>query len=124
MSNGMTFPGEHLVENVFLAFVFDPPLDGKLEAINTVIEKAHRRGHEVRCWAFDDCLIVCVAVPDAGVDTGMDLYNVLQAQNVKWDELECAAPAEFYRAPAVPPGHSLLVYDAAVWGNPRRTLSK
>ena len=73
MSSGVTFPGEYLVENVFLAFVFDPPLDGKLEAINTVIEEVHRRGHEVRCWTFDDRLIVCVAVPDAGVDTGMDL---------------------------------------------------
>ena len=59
--------------NTFLAFIFDPPLDGKLAAINTVIEAAHRRGHEVRCWTFDDSLIVCVSVPDAGVDTGMDL---------------------------------------------------
>ena len=121
MSNGVTFPGEYLVENVFLAFVFDPPLDGKLEAINTVIEEVHRRGHEVRCWTFDDSLIVCVSVPDAGVDTGMDLYNALRAQNVKWDELECAAPAEFYQALAVPPGHNLSVY--AVIGG-WRTLSK
>ena len=121
MSNGVTFPGEYLVENTFLAFIFDPPPEAKLAAINTVIEAAHCRGREVRCWTFDDRLIVCVAVPDAGVDTGMDLYNALRAQNVKWDELECAAPAEFYQALAVPPGHNLSVY--AVIGG-WRTLSK
>ncbi len=96
-------------ENAFLAFIFDPPLEGKLAAFNTVIEEAHRRRREVRFWIFDHRLIVCVAVPDIGVDTGMDLYNALQARGITWSELECAAPAEFYQAPAVPPGHKLLV---------------
>ena len=110
MSDRMTFPGERPVKNAFLTFVFDPPLEGKLAAINTVIEEAHRRGHEVRFWLFDHRMIVCVAVPDIGVDTGTDLYNALRTRNVAWDELECAAPGEFYRAPAVPPEHGLLVY--------------
>ena len=119
MTNRMTFPGERPVKKTFLAFVFDPPLEGKLVAINIVIEEAHRRGREVRFWLFDHRLIVCVAVPDIGVDTGTDLYNALRTRNVAWDELECAAPAEFYRAPAVPPGHRLLVYPA---GGEWRTL--
>ena len=110
MSDRMTFPGKCPVKNTFLAFVFDPPLEEKLAAINAVIEEAHQREHEVRFWLFDDRLIICVAVPDIGVDTGTDLYNALRTRNMAWDELECAAPGEFYRAPAVPPGHRLLVY--------------
>ena len=105
------------MKNALPALIFDSPLEGKLAAINTVIEEAH-------CWTFDDRLIACVSVPDAGVDTGMGLYNALRAQKVEWDELECAAPAEFHQALAVPPGHNLLVYDAAVGCNPRCTLSK
>ena len=112
MSSRVTFPGECPVENVFLAFIFDPPLDGKLAAINTVVEEAHRRGREVRCWMINNRLILCVAVPDAGVDTGMDLYNALRTRGVIWSELECAAPSEFYRAPAVPSGYKLVVYPA------------
>ena len=117
----MTFPRECPVENAFLAFIFDPPLEGKLAAINTVIEEAHRRRRVVRFWLFDHRLIICVAVPDIGVDTGMDLYHALRAQNVAWDELECAAPAEFYQAPAVPPGYKFLVCPT---GGGLCTLSK
>jgi len=105
----MTYPGERLVENAYLAFIFDPPQEGKLAAINTVIEEASRRGYEIRVWMFDNRLIVSAAVPNIGVDTGMGLYNALRDQKVAWDELEFAAPTEFFRAPVIPPGYEVVV---------------
>jgi hypothetical protein len=96
-------------EKEYLAFIFDPPLEAKVKAVNGVIDEAHQRGHEVRVWSFEDRLIVCVAVLDVGADTGTELCHVLRARHASWDEVECASPAEFYQALAVPPGHKLLI---------------
>ncbi|MBN1318452.1 MAG: hypothetical protein JXA42_23430 [Anaerolineales bacterium] len=108
----MTFPDERPAENAYLAFIFDPPLEEKLAAINAVVGEAHRRGQEVRFWMVGDRLIVCAAVPNIGVDTGMGLYNALQAQNVAWEELEFAAPAEFYRALVILEGYKFMIFPA------------
>jgi hypothetical protein len=96
-------------EKEYLAFIYDPPLEAKMAAVNGVIDEAHQREHEVRVRSFEDRLIVCVAVPDVGADTGTELCHVLRARHARRDELECASPAEFYQALAIPPGHKLLI---------------
>lgn len=72
--------------------------------ITTLLVSAQELGYPVRYWwlsqAMDihddpDRLIICVHHPSTTEDAGVDLYDKLKMQQVKWDELEAATVEEY-----------------------------
>lgn len=72
--------------------------------ITTLLESAQELGYPVRYWWVSevmdiwdsmDRLIICVHHPTTTGDAGVDLYDALKAQQVKWDELEAATVEEY-----------------------------
>lgn len=98
LNNEVFYPG-----HFYAAYIFDQA-ESREGDIRKVLEQAHNLGYPIRYWwlsdamglqGYPDRLIVCVHHPSTAFDAGMDLYNALTEQQVRWDDLEAAALFEY-----------------------------
>lgn len=96
--------GEDLNPRHFYAAYIYQYAEAHERDITTLLESAQELGSPVRYWwvsavmdAWDsmDRLIICAHHPSTTEDAGMDLYDRLKTQQVKWDELEAATVEEY-----------------------------
>ncbi|MCL4266678.1 MAG: hypothetical protein KJ069_26030 [Anaerolineae bacterium] len=103
-----TLAGEELIDprHTYLAYIFDTPIHYR-EDITAVIKQAWAHGYPVRYWwlseaipmgdEYPDRLIICTHCPSRDEDTGLDLYEALEAADITWNELEAASVEEYQR---------------------------
>jgi hypothetical protein len=87
----------------YAAYIFDQASERESD-IRSLIDEAKGLGYPVRHWWLSDAmdlqgcpdrLIVCIHHPSGLENAGMDLYDALRENDVKWDDLEAAVVEEY-----------------------------